>query len=257
LAQHLYNQSTHPKTKYGELYIAYFENCVIEDELVNAVGIFKSETKEPFLKPVQHNKGFILKSDNGVSVNKLDKGCIIFNTDKKKGFKVVMVDTVNKGDEAQYWKEKFLNITPCADEYHFTKDYLNLTKSFITENLPNTVDFTKVEQAELLKRSIDYFKSTEIFTRKSFENEVLRDDNLITSFRHFNKEHKSNGNFDIQDNFEISNEAVKKQSRVYKSIIKLDKNFHIYVHGNSNLIEKGYDQKTGKNFYKIFFDREH
>ena len=41
-----------------------------------------------------------------------------------------------------------------------------------------------------------------------------------------------------------------------KSVIKLDKNFHIYVHGESNMSEKGYDQARQLNYYKLFFREE-
>ena len=39
-------------------------------------------------------------------------------------------------------------------------------------------------------------------------------------------------------------------------MLKLDKNFHIYIHGDKDLIEKGYDQTTGKKYYKIYYDEE-
>ena len=42
----------------------------------------------------------------------------------------------------------------------------------------------------------------------------------------------------------------------YKKVIKLDDNFHIYVHGRRELIERGYDEEKGQTFYKIFFDQE-
>ena len=54
--------------------------------------------------------------------------------------------------------------------------------------------------------------------------------------------------------FGISDSAVKKQARSYKSVIKLDRNFHIYVHGNRNLLEQGEDEK-GK-FYKVYYEEE-
>ena len=57
------------------------------------------------------------------------------------------------------------------------------------------------------------------------------------------------------DAFEISDYAVKKQSRVFKSIIKLDKNFHIYVHGDKNKIEKGTDHE-GRKYYILYYDDE-
>ena len=58
------------------------------------------------------------------------------------------------------------------------------------------------------------------------------------------------------DNFEISVHAVKQQAKVFKSVLKLDKNFHIYIHGNRQLIEKGFDEATGRNYYKLYFDNE-
>ncbi|MFM7764289.1 MAG: hypothetical protein ACKO6I_01410, partial [Sphingomonadales bacterium] len=41
--------------------------------------------------------------------------------------------------------------------------------------------------------------------------------------------------------------------RIY--ILKLDKNFHTYIHGNREMIEKGTDP-DGRKFYKIYFENE-
>jgi len=59
----------------------------------------------------------------------------------------------------------------------------------------------------------------------------------------------------MTDNFEISAQAVKKQSKIFKSVLKLDKNFHIYIHGDKELIEKGVE-KDGRKFYKIYYKEE-
>ena len=58
------------------------------------------------------------------------------------------------------------------------------------------------------------------------------------------------------DEFEISTPAVKKYAKVFKSVLKLDRNFHIYIHGDKDLIEKGRDDASGMNFYKIFYKEE-
>jgi len=60
---------------------------------------------------------------------------------------------------------------------------------------------------------------------------------------------------EVSDNFDISKQAVKKQARVFKSVLKLDKNFHIYIHGNRDLIEQGVDN-NGRKFYKIYYEEE-
>ena len=59
----------------------------------------------------------------------------------------------------------------------------------------------------------------------------------------------------MKDEFDISNQAVKKQSKFFKSILKLDKNFHVYIHGNKDMIERGVES-DGRKFYKIYFEKE-
>ena len=54
LVKHLYDISGHPKIKAGELYVAYFKNLQIEGELHEAIGIFKSETKETYKSSSPH-----------------------------------------------------------------------------------------------------------------------------------------------------------------------------------------------------------
>ena len=48
IARHLYEKSKHPNIKSGELYISYFRNLLVDDELTDAIGIFKSENKDLF-----------------------------------------------------------------------------------------------------------------------------------------------------------------------------------------------------------------
>ena len=82
ITQHLYDQSTHQHIKSGEVYVAYLENLQIDNEKVNAVGIFKSELKQDFLQFSEQENQINAHLQQGVSLNKLDKGCIIFNVKK-------------------------------------------------------------------------------------------------------------------------------------------------------------------------------
>jgi len=45
IAKHLYDISNHPKIKSGELYLCYFTGLQIEGESLDAIGIFKSESR--------------------------------------------------------------------------------------------------------------------------------------------------------------------------------------------------------------------
>ncbi|HEU5146478.1 MAG TPA: nucleoid-associated protein, partial [Chryseosolibacter sp.] len=110
LANILYQYSNHPKIKSGELYLAYFEDCVINNESTEAIGIFKSENRESFLKVMQEDAWFGVTHDEGISIKRPDKACLIFNVKEEDGFRVCIVDTQNSGSEAQYWKDEFLKL---------------------------------------------------------------------------------------------------------------------------------------------------
>jgi len=84
----------------------------------------------------------------------------------------------------------------------------------------------------------------------------LTDKEVISTFNEYRKDFEAERQTKIVDDFDISGQAVKKQSRVFKSILKLDKNFHIYIHGNRDNIERGYDEARGLHFYKVYFEEE-
>ncbi|HPT12035.1 MAG TPA: nucleoid-associated protein, partial [Bacteroidales bacterium] len=88
-----------------------------------------------------------------------------------------------------------------------------------------------------------------------FENSVLQDKVIIESFRAFDESFREEKNINVPDIFGINPSAVKKQVKVFKSVLKLDRNFHIYIHGNRELIERGVDE-NGRKYYKIFYDNE-
>jgi len=194
--------------------------------------------------------------EDGISINKLDKGCLILNTHKDKGYVVAVVDNLGRGAEAQYWKDEFLKVRPSNDNYHTTQNYLDVCKQFVTSQLEQEYEVNKTDKIDFLNKTVDYFKHNQSFEEDGFLESVFQDNEVIKSFKTFKDEYSAENAVDINDAFEISNAAVKKQARVFKSVLKLDKNFHVYIHGDKSLIEKGYDAKVGKSFYKIYFDEE-
>lgn len=256
IASHLYEVSLHPKIKAGELYITFFRNILIDEQRVDAIGLFKAETKSLFADIDPGPDGLSLQLKEGIELSKLDKGCLILNRDQDKGYELVIFDANGKGEEAQYWKDKFLGVLIRQNEFLHTQDFLTLTKNFVTQQLPGEFEVSKTEQIDILNRSMDYFKKHGNFNKNEFEQEVLHHEDLITSFRKYDEQVRKDNEWEPVDEFEISPQAVRKQARVFKSVIKLDKNFHIYVHGDRELIEKGFDDALQKHYYKIYFDQE-
>jgi hypothetical protein len=256
LARHLYEESTHPKIKSGELYVAHLQNFIVDGEETDAVGLFKSESKETFLRVYPTTDSFEIEPEDGININKLDKGCLIFNTEREHGFLVSVVDNLRQSGEAMYWKDSFLNISQRCDSFHKTEQCLDMCRQFVTERLPENFNVDKADQADLLNQSMQFFKENESFSFDDFTDRVMQKPEIAQSFREYREEFESDRDIKIDEQFEISSPAVKKQARVYKSVIKLDKNFHIYVHGNRRLIEKGYDEERDMQYYKIYYQTE-
>jgi len=256
LAKHLYEQSNHPKIKPGELFVVYFRDCPMGAGTVDAVGLFKAETKDTFLKVLPGPEGFNIESELGFNINKLDKGCLIFNAEPGNGYLVSIVDSVNRSTDAQYWVDQFLHVRPRNDEYYQTKNVLNLCKNFVMNRMPEEYEVSKADQVEILNKSVKFFKESEQFDMDDFTSEVLSDPGMINSFKSYKASFEEEKDVQITDNFSISEAALKKQSRVFRSIIKLDKNFHIYIHGDKQNIVKGFDQESGMHFYQLFFREE-
>ena len=255
LAKHLFEASTHPNIKGGEFYTVFFHHCLKDGQLVDAIGLFKSENKDTFLKANPENEGFSVRTDQGVNINKLDKGAIIFNSDKEKGYVVAIVDKTSKGADAQYWVDDFLHVKPREDEFYQTRETLAMTKDFITKELPKHFDMDRTDQADLLNRSMTFFKEQDSFDMSEFEAEVIIQPDVVNQFKQYKEEYQQEREMYIADAFDISTPAVKKQQSVFKSILKLDKNFSLYIHGDKTLIQKGKDD-DGSKYYKLYYQEE-
>jgi hypothetical protein len=256
IAKHLFKVSTHPKIKSGELYVAYFSACQVDGETVEAIGIFKSENRDTYLKVMLQQDSYAVEYEDGININKLDKGCLIFNIEREAGYKVSIVDSISKQQEAVYWKDAFLQVQRKEDSYHQTETVVHLCQSFIQQKLPETFELSRVDQIELLQKSQKYFKENEEFKMDEFASSVLGHPEAIESFQEYRDHFQGHHQLDIPESFEISAPAFKKQQRVFKSVLKLDRNFSLYIHGNREMIERGYDEERNMNYYKLYYEEE-
>lgn len=252
IAKHLYNESSHPKIKAGELYIAYFRDCIIDGKNADAIGIFKSENKDTFLKVLQTDEGFDIATESGININKLDKGCLIFNTEKESGYLVAIVDNTNKGAEAKYWAYDFLHVRPRKDSFNQTQNMLSLCKSFVSQ-LPS--DNGKVEKATYMNRSVEALKEESV-NINSFAEQVFETPELVSEFKQYKETYQKERDIEIDDTFETASTAIKRRATGTMTTIKLDKNFDINIHGGEQYIVRGYDEDRGMYYYQLFFKEE-
>ncbi len=259
LLKHLYEKSDHPKIKSGELYIAYIENCLVEDELVDAIGIFKSENKEVYLTFPEDPQKVNIATSEGVSTRKLDKGAVIFNAYQEDGYRIITTDM--NTSEAKYWKESFLGIDHVPDNTFHTKTYLTLCKDFVKKIYAKEED--KQEQVNFLNKSIEYFENNDEFGLDDFAEKVIEKPEYEEKFKTFKEKYEERKGVETQPDFVISKSALDTMKKKFKSIIKLDTKMEIKVNPNpeepnssERYMEKGYDKEKGMYFYKIYFNRE-
>lgn len=252
LAKHLYEQSTHPKIKGGEFYIVYFKDFVVNDKNVDAIGLFKSENKDTFLKIYSRGENFEIESESGININKLDKGCLIFNTEKEDGYIVAIVDNTNKGSEAKYWTDDFLHVRPRKDSFNQTQNMLSLCKSFVSQ-LPS--DNGKVEKATYMNRSVEALKEESV-NIDTFAEQVFETPELVSEFKQYKETYQKERDIEIDDTFATASTAIKRRATGSMTTIKLDKNFDINIHGGEQYIVRGYDEERGMYYYQLFFKEE-
>jgi hypothetical protein len=255
IARHLYDKSKHPNIKSGELSVAYIEQILVDDELLDAIAIFKSEGKDSLLTLSWNNADLMIDTIQGIPTSRVDKACLILNIDREMGYKICNIDHSNKNRDAHYWKEDFLVLQPISNDYTQTIEYIQLTKSFIKDRMTKEFDVDRKDEAVVMSRSHEYFKHVESFDADEYEQQVFKDGRVMDSFKDYKDEYQTLKGIDLFDHFNVSDQAVRKQSRVFKSIIKLDKNFHIYVHGDREKIQKGVDE-NGNKYYILYYNDE-
>lgn len=260
ILNHLYEKSNHAKIQAGELYVAYFEDCILDDELVNGIGIFKTETKDKFLK-LQINDAadsWALVCEEGTNLAQLDKGCLILDSQREGGMRVLTVDL--KSSEAKYWVDDFLCLLQIQDDNFMTKNYLNLCKDFTKKVLAKE---DKGEQLSFVNKSLDYFQNNEEFDYNEFKEEVFGEKpELAERFNEYQQEYQEKEGIETPEdwNFFISPNAVKKAKRSFRNIIQLDTQVEIKIQStqaqDDGIVERGYDEERGMHFYKIYFNEE-
>jgi len=256
IAERLYDVSDHPNIKSGELYIVYFNHILVDDEEVDAIGVFKSEKKDTFIRVYMQEDNYDVDYENGINIKKLDKGCLIMNVEADEGFLIKIVDATNKSSEAIYWTDDFIQAKVIEDNYFNTNTFMQMCKNFSENVLTTENNVDKNEQLGFMNKSYEYMKNNDVFEVSDFQKEVIRNPEVIEHFNEFKQDYEESYDLEPKTDFEISKEAVKKSKKYVKSVIKLDKNFHIYVHSKPEFIEQGFDETRQMKFYQLFYEVE-
>ena len=257
IASLLYEQSSHPHIKAGEVYVAHLENVMLDNEKVDAVGIFKSELKQDFLQFEEAESNLNMQLEQGVNLSKLDKGCLIFNKNGKNGYKILSSDS-NRYD-TKYWLENFLGVDMLADENFYTKKYLKFCQDFAKDVVLPAED--KKEEVMFMNRAVNHFAKNDEFVEQNFMNEVMENPALIPEFNNYKLEKAPKYKIEDLTSFPIANTAVTAARKKIKSVIELDTHIQIkldFINPESaeKFVEKGWDEERQMYYYLVYFNKE-
>ena len=257
ITQHLFEQSNHPHIKNGEVYVTYLTNVSIDNNVVDAIGVFKSELRTDFLQFEEKESNLEMVLQEGINLNKLDKGCLIFNHKKEEGYKILTIDS-NRYD-ARYWLEHFLSVDAFQDENFMTKKYLKFCQEFAKEVVFPAED--KKQEVMFMNRAVNHFAKNDNFEETAFLNDVMENPDLIPEFKSYKADRGEKYSIDDVTSFPIANAAVSDVRKTIKNVINLDTYIQIkldFINPESaeKFVEKGWDEEKQMYYYLVYFNKE-
>lgn len=255
IAKILYECSAHPKIKEGELSMFYLQGCELEGEKYDAVLFIKSETQQQLLQVSRNDKGVTAKKASGISLSKVEKGCLIFAKDEQKGYQVAIVDNTKKQGDSKYWKDNFLHIKSYNSPRHQTTSLVDVCNEFINTTIVQTDRLSKVDKAMLSIRAKQVLKENEALSVKDFTEEVFQDYILESKFQELVTDKGLDDQIHQDGIINVDRSAIKK-TKTKVETIKLDSNFDLRIYGGQDRIIKGYDEDAGLSYYQLYFEEE-
>ncbi|MGE9267303.1 MAG: nucleoid-associated protein [Verrucomicrobiales bacterium] len=268
IAQRLYSKSNHPNIKSGDLCVALLEGLLVEGEPRRAICILKSESVTPFLSISARDGDLELSTEQGINPEKIDKGCLIVEHFANKGYYVLTFDRA--GNESRFWVRDFLGVMPISDSSLLSKKVAEMAVKAVGGATPVKLtaeeggerdDSPPWEVNEAAKEALSYFDDRETFSLQEFEEQALRTPEARARFAEERARLEEDEGVKVEESFEIAKKEVSKAKKLMKSVMKLDSGVELrlkpqVVENPEGVLEKGYDEASGRHFVKVFYDRD-
>lgn len=250
LLKQLYEASSHPNVKSGDLWLIYLNECIIEGELTDAIGIFKVENKEVFLKNEFNQQSVTIGYEKGITKKDIDKACIVFNLQEKDGYRVVALDNLTRG-ESVYWKQHFLGIEKVLDDTLLAESFVNICAEFVKKD-----DESLVGKSTFIKEAQEYLEVQPEINLEDFADTLVEEskqEEFKTVVANYEKTHAVT----FPDNFKVNEKNKEAFSKKVKNKIKINNNISIVVKDVNQLTEKdmveGFDEVEKRKYIKIYY----
>lgn len=240
--------------KDGLLLSLIVSDVEVEEELCNALIIVKLDDSQSFIK-YRSAEEVSLSLEDGFALARINKIAMILDYNSDDGYPSYISSELAR-PQAKYWVDRVLQIKPVDQAYQPTEEYLQLAKSFIKDHVYQEPHGNQAEKHGVLYDAGEFFKRNENYDDQAWKKEILQNQpGRIEAWEQHKDTHSERTGRSLPESFGISNLAVKDNQRYFKSVLKLDKNFHVYIHGDRNKIEHG-SELDGRKYYKLYYDEE-
>lgn len=267
LAKRLYSKSNHPNIKSGDLCIALIEGIGVEDEPdpLRALCLLKSESVTPFLSISTKDGDLELHTEQGIHPEKIDKGCLVLDHFRHKGYYVLTFDRA--GSESRFWVRDFLGVVPISDPALLSERVAEMAVHAVTPEKAEPAEDAENDDSPPWDRdapareALGFFEGKKHFSLAEFEEQALRTPEAKARFAEERKRLEEEEGVKLEDEFEVSKRGVTKARKKLKSVMKLDSGVELRLKPKvtldpDNILEQGYDEARGMKFIKVYFRKE-
>ena len=191
----------------------------------------------------------------GLPMQKPEFGCLIL-PDGMDGFKLFVMEPGNGERSGSPWSELIFPFHKATTDAYHAKQFFKMCKAFSEDVMVKEQKQPRENQVSFLSDSLEYAANKQELNFENFKADVLKEPAIIDAFDSFQEKYTEERRWNPPDQFAMTEQSQNQAKKFVKSIIKLDKNFHIYVHGNKERIEKGFDEDRKLNFYTLWFEAE-
>ncbi len=245
IATFLYDQSIHPNIRSGELYVLLLE-CEYKKETVEAVAILKSEKKDPFLATDNDGREISVRTIYGTGLKGLDKGCLVLNVNREKGYVVGMVDNTNNGSDAQYWTDSFLHVTNCEDDYHQTVKLTEMLTAFSKQ----VAEQSAAEGAVVAKKTTELLKKSKAVQVDELSERLCANNEQREQFAAFRQEFEEEYGGFAEEVYVVA-KAVSRKPVTRMNTLRIGDAFEVKVLSPEARMEQGKDERG--RYWKLYY----
>jgi hypothetical protein len=236
IAKHLYICSSHPNIGGGEFIEILFTGIKYAEQYIQAIGLFRIETKNSYLDVENHNGIIEIIKRDGIAIDSIQKGAVILSIEDT----TFIIDSLGK--KTKYWLESFIKATPKNTPKKYTQIIGGISAA-ISKKITNPENILKFSE------SLANEDSFSINQLKKISSNFLHEEDINSIVDGFGIKH----GVDLDVDFSVDKSRLSKYIKVISKKIPLLDGIEIVI-SNPNIKIMSFEVQKTDFGYKAIVD---